>query len=90
MEENKMKKVIMAIDESECSHYALQWALENLCGTISASQLIIFNAQPFANFVYLFVSTYGTTPLDLITTTQENQKKLIISLLEKAKDICAN
>ncbi|XWS63544.1 hypothetical protein CRYUN_Cryun06bG0108300 [Craigia yunnanensis] len=89
MEENKIKKKVMvAIDESECSHYALQWALENLGGTISASQLIIFNAQPFDHFAYLSASTYGATPLDLITTVQENQKKLTIALLEKAKDIC--
>ena len=53
------KKVMVAIDDSECSHYALLWALENLGDTISASQLLIFNAQPFANFAYLSASTYG-------------------------------
>ncbi|XP_022726536.1 universal stress protein A-like protein [Durio zibethinus] len=91
MEENKMKKKVMvAIDESECSHYALQWALENLSDTISASKLFIFNAQPLATFAYLSAASYGAAPLDLITTVQENQKKLTLALLEKAKDICAN
>ncbi|XWS68851.1 hypothetical protein CRYUN_Cryun04dG0128600 [Craigia yunnanensis] len=90
MEDNKMKKKVMvAIDDSECSHYALLWALENLGDTLSASQLFIFNAQPFANFAYLSASTYGAAPLDFITTVQENQKKLTLALLEKAKDICA-
>ncbi|XVE75201.1 hypothetical protein DITRI_Ditri12bG0076700 [Diplodiscus trichospermus] len=83
------KKVLVAIDDSECSHYALQWALENLGDTISSSQLFIFNAQPLANFAYLSASTYGAAPLDLITTAQENQKKLALALLEKAKNICA-
>ncbi|XP_021298880.1 universal stress protein A-like protein [Herrania umbratica] len=90
MEENKMKKKVMvAVDESECSHHALQWALENLGDTLSASQLFIFTAQPLPNFAYLSASTYGAAPLDLITTVQENQKKLTLALLEKAKDICA-
>lgn len=60
MEETKMKKKVMvAIDESDCSVYALQWALENLGDTISASKLFMFNAQPLADFVYLSASTYG-------------------------------
>ncbi|MBA0630816.1 hypothetical protein Godav_002877, partial [Gossypium davidsonii] len=93
MEENKMeKKVMVAIDESECSHWARQWALENLGHTISGSQLFIFNAQPLHNFVYISASTYGAPPtaVDLINTVQENQKKLALALLEKAKGICAN
>ncbi|GMJ03302.1 hypothetical protein like AT1G68300 [Hibiscus trionum] len=91
MEEGKMKKKVMvAIDESECSHYALQWALDNLGDTISASQLFIFNAQPLPGFAYLSASTYAAPPADLITAVQENQKKLALALLEKAKEICAN
>ncbi|KAL4352102.1 hypothetical protein GQ457_06G005260 [Hibiscus cannabinus] len=91
MEEGKRKKKVMvAIDESECSHYALRWALDNLGDTISASQLFIFNAQPLPSFAYLSASTYGAPPADLITAVQENQKKLALALLEKAKEICAN
>ncbi|KAH1040039.1 hypothetical protein J1N35_041782 [Gossypium stocksii] len=91
MEENKMeKKVMVAIDESECSQWALQWALENLDHTISASQLFIFNAQPLANVAYLSASTYGAAPVDLIKAVQENRKKLALALLEEAKGICAN
>ncbi|OMP09860.1 Universal stress protein A [Corchorus olitorius] len=93
MEENKRKKKMMvAIDESECSYYALQWALENLGDTLSASasHLFIFNAQPLPNLAYLSASTYGVTPLDLIKTLQENQNNFSLALLEKAKDICSN
>ncbi|XVF44175.1 hypothetical protein PTKIN_Ptkin02bG0099900 [Pterospermum kingtungense] len=90
MEENKMKKKVMvAIDDSECSHCALQWALENLVHTISASKLFIFNVQPVADFAYLSACTYGAAPLDLITIVQQNQKKFSLALLEKAKDICS-
>ncbi|XWS34973.1 hypothetical protein CRYUN_Cryun21dG0083700 [Craigia yunnanensis] len=57
--------------------------------TLSASQLFIFNAQPLVNLAYLSASTYAPAPLGLITNLQENQKKLTLALLEKAKDICA-
>ncbi|OMO63533.1 Universal stress protein A [Corchorus capsularis] len=89
MEGNK-RMTMVAIDESECSYYALQWALENLGDTLSASHLFIFNAQPLPNLAYLSASTYGVTPLDLIKTLQENQNNFSLALLEKAKDICSN
>lgn len=53
------KKVMVAIDESECSHYALQWALENLGDAISKSDLIIFTARP-NEFIYVQASMFGT------------------------------
>ncbi|KAK6921730.1 UspA [Dillenia turbinata] len=36
------KKVMVAIDESECSHYALEWALQNLHDSIAKSKLYLF------------------------------------------------
>ena len=42
------KKVMVAIDESELSHYALEWTLENLGNTIHNSELVVFTAQPTA------------------------------------------
>ncbi|KAJ0038975.1 hypothetical protein Pint_21981 [Pistacia integerrima] len=87
MEEEGKKKVMVAIDESDCSHYALKWALETLGDTISNSQFIIFTAQP-ADFIYVYASTYGAAPPDLITSMQENQKKAAIALLNRAKEIC--
>ncbi|XP_059457859.1 universal stress protein A-like protein [Corylus avellana] len=92
MEEGKSeqkKKVMVAIDESECSRYALLWALENLHETIAVSELILFTVQPIVDLSYAMVSTLGAAPPDLITSIQENQKKIALTLLEKAKDICA-
>ena len=40
------RKVMVAIDDSECSHYALMWVLDNLEESITKSPLVIFNAQP--------------------------------------------
>lgn len=45
--ESTEKRVMVAIDESECSHYALMWVLDNLKESITdKSPLLIFMAQP--------------------------------------------
>lgn len=57
--EKKKKKVMVAIDESECSHYALDWALQNLVDTLANSDLCIFTVQPIADYSYLYASSFG-------------------------------
>ncbi|KAI8527674.1 hypothetical protein RHMOL_Rhmol12G0094100 [Rhododendron molle] len=96
--EKKKKKVMVAIDESECSHYALEWALQNLVDTLANSDLCIFTVQPIADYSYLYASSFGaahclfSTPVaaaDLIKSFQENQQKFSLALLEKANGICS-
>lgn len=122
MESEKKKKMMVAIDESDCSHYALQWALSHLHDTISTSNspLLIFSAIALPNLSTLYASTYAaactffnlslysilinllylSSPIliqslisieapELITSLQENQKKIVAALLDKAKDLCA-
>ncbi|WCJ24500.1 Adenine nucleotide alpha hydrolases-like superfamily protein [Euphorbia peplus] len=85
------KKVMMvAIDESECSQYALEWALSYLQDTILNSHLLIFTAQPNSNFGFVYASSFGSAPPELIASMQENQRKIASSLLDKAKQICAD
>ncbi|KAI3467076.1 hypothetical protein Pfo_023739 [Paulownia fortunei] len=83
-----MKKVMVAIDESDCSHYALQWTLDNLRDSLIHSDLLIFTAQPFSDYAYIHASSFGVTSPEFLRSIQENQKKMAIALLEKAKDIC--
>lgn len=40
------KKVMVAIDENECSYQALMWVLQNLKDSLGNSPLVIFTAQP--------------------------------------------
>ncbi|KAJ4828886.1 hypothetical protein Tsubulata_039859 [Turnera subulata] len=86
------KKVMVAIDENECSYYALEWTLDKLRDTIADSELIIFTAQPFTslNIGYVHASTFGVTSPELIKSIQENQHRAALALLEKAKEICGN
>lgn len=45
--ESGEKPVMVAVDESECSHYALMWVIDNLKESINTnSPLLIFMAQP--------------------------------------------
>ncbi|KAI7741694.1 hypothetical protein M8C21_007656 [Ambrosia artemisiifolia] len=89
MEDQKnMKKVMVAIDQSEYSRYALEWALQNLHESIANNQLFIYTVQPISDYSYLHASAYGATPPELIRNIQENQKKVALSLLDQAKDLC--
>ncbi|XP_028768263.1 universal stress protein A-like protein [Neltuma alba] len=82
------KKVMVGIDESECSRYALEWTLQNLAHTLADSKLIIFSAQPIDDLGYAYASSLGAAPPELIQSLQENRKKLTLALLQKAKEIC--
>ncbi|OWM86309.1 universal stress protein A-like protein isoform X2 [Punica granatum] len=96
---DKDKKVMVAIDESECSHYALVWALDNLRESISGpdAQLLIFMAQPPPQHIITFAASLGSArlycpvsaTLDFVNSVQENHKKLTLALLDRAKEICA-
>ncbi|KAJ6312564.1 hypothetical protein OIU77_014146 [Salix suchowensis] len=86
---SEKKKVMVAIDESESSHYTLEWYLDKLRDSIADSDVIIFTAQPNSDLGYLFASSYGTAPMELVASIQENKKKVALLLLDKAKDICS-
>ncbi|XAR52419.1 hypothetical protein NMG60_11020500 [Bertholletia excelsa] len=86
--EEEKKKVMVAIDESEFSIYALEWTLQNLRHSIANSQLLIFTVQPIGDYSYLYASSFGAAPPELVRSFQANKKNTALSLLEKAKDIC--
>ncbi|XP_062159061.1 uncharacterized protein LOC133866521 [Alnus glutinosa] len=92
------RKVMVAIDESEYSHYALTWVLDNLKESITNSSLVIFMAQPPPRSSFTFSAPLGSARMycpvsatpELTNSIQENHKKLTLALLEKAKDMCAS
>ncbi|KAB2624270.1 universal stress protein A-like protein [Pyrus ussuriensis x Pyrus communis] len=84
------KRVMVAIDESECSHYALMWVLDNLKDSITKSPLIIFTAQTPSAGNVIFSASLGSARQEFVNSSQENHRKFALGLLEKAKEICAN
>ncbi|GMY18379.1 universal stress protein a-like protein [Fagus crenata] len=92
------KKVMVAIDENENSYHALMWVLDNLKESVTKSTLVIFAAQPLANYTSVFAAPLGfarmyfpvsATPA-LIESIQDQNKRVSLGLLEKAKSICAS
>lgn len=59
--ETKKKVVMVAIDESECSRYALEWVLNNLLDSIINSELVILTVQPISDYSYFAASSMGAT-----------------------------
>lgn len=60
------KKIMVAIDESDCSHYALDWALKNLGVSIASSApLMVFTAQPVVSLSHVYASSFGVTRTSL-------------------------
>lgn len=90
----KLQKVMVAVDESECSHHALEWALRNLT-PVPATSLLVLTVQPLVPLGYLSAAAFGAplgttgVPPELIKSIQEQQKQLTQALLDKAKAICA-
>ena len=91
------RKIMVAIDEGEYSHYALMWALDNLKESLESSKLVIFMAQPPPAKGDVFAASLSSarvhcpvsaTP-QYVNSAKENNKKLTLALLEKAKEICA-
>ncbi|KAK9105767.1 hypothetical protein Scep_022611 [Stephania cephalantha] len=89
IEKTKKKKVMVAIDANECSHYALEWALENLIDHVTAIPLTLFTVQSISDINYIYAATHGSVAPELIKSVQEQQSKLAAALLERAKDICS-
>lgn len=50
---------MLAIDESEQSHYALMWVLDNIKESVSKFPLIIFMAQPPTKSNFMFAAPFG-------------------------------
>ncbi|XP_019053220.1 PREDICTED: uncharacterized protein LOC104602239 isoform X1 [Nelumbo nucifera] len=84
------RKVMIAIDESECSHYALNWVLHNLQDSLSNSSLLIFTVRPLTGYSSIIAASYGFPHPELIRSVEERRERISLALLEKAKDICAN
>lgn len=69
VEEKRMgeekKKMMVCIDESEYSHHALKWTLQNLHGSLANYQVIIFTAQSLSEFSYVYASSMGAARMSI-------------------------
>lgn len=86
--QQRLQKVMVAVDESECSRHALEWVLLNLAPTL-APPLLVLTVQPPFPLGYVSAASFGAPPPELIKSMQEQQRELTQALLDKARAICA-
>ncbi|ONK68377.1 uncharacterized protein A4U43_C05F10790 [Asparagus officinalis] len=81
--------MVVGIDDSEHSFYALQWALLHFFsggGTASPFKLVVIHAKPSPASV---VSLAGPVAVDVVPYVESDLKKIAGGVLQKAKDLCA-
>ncbi|GLJ09325.1 hypothetical protein SUGI_0106660 [Cryptomeria japonica] len=87
MDGSKQRKIMVAVDESEESMYALSWALDFLF-VQTKDTLILLHAQPLPR---VYTATDGTGYIftyDIMQSMEKYQKNITENVLEKAKRIC--
>ncbi|GJV71818.1 universal stress protein A-like protein [Tanacetum coccineum] len=62
-ESSTKNKVMVAIDDSEFSEYALTWAIKMLGSTFVDSELLIYTARTPVDISYLYASSWGSKTL---------------------------
>ncbi|XP_057866182.1 universal stress protein A-like protein [Cryptomeria japonica] len=90
VDNRKQRKIMVAVDESEESMYALSWALDFLCvGNVQTKDtLILLHAQPLPRVYTATDATGYLFTSDIMQSMVSYQKSITESVLEKAKRIC--
>ncbi|KAL3827828.1 hypothetical protein ACJIZ3_016630 [Penstemon smallii] len=82
--------MIVGIDDSEHSYYALEWTLQHFFspspGNNSAFKLVIVHAKPSAATT---VGLIGPGAGEVVPYVDMDLKKIAARVLEKAKEICS-
>ncbi|KAK2457073.1 universal stress protein A protein [Trifolium repens] len=88
--ENRERKIMVAVDESEESMYALSWSITNLISdTNNNSKLVLLYVKP-PSAVYSLDSAGYIFSNETIDDLEEYSKKLAKSVMKRAEAICRN
>ncbi|KAK2403491.1 hypothetical protein P8452_09482 [Trifolium repens] len=88
--ENRERKIMVAVDESEESMYALSWSITNLISdTKDNSKLVLLYVKP-PSAVYSLDSAGYIFSNETIDALEEYSKKLAKSVMKRAEAICRN
>ncbi|GFQ05711.1 universal stress protein a-like protein [Phtheirospermum japonicum] len=81
--------MVVGIDDSDCSFYALEWTLQHFFSTSPENplfKLAIVHAKPLPSTVVGFA---GPGAVDVLPIVDADLKKIAARVLQKAKEICA-
>lgn len=82
--------MVVGVDDSEDSLYALQWTLEHFFTPFSSNcpyKLIIVHAKPPATTA---IGVAGPGVADVLPLVEEDLRKIAARIVGKAKEICIN
>eukprot|EP01018_Ginkgo_biloba_P017552 Gb_32425 [translate_table: standard] len=88
MAEIAEKKIIVGIDDSEQSKYALEWTVDHLIAPFAGNppfKLVLVHALPHASSV-LYMAGPGVA--DVLTAVEIDLKKIGLKVMEEAKEFC--
>ncbi|KAJ1412569.1 UspA [Sesbania bispinosa] len=89
MEEIKERKILVAVDESQESMFALSWCITNLISDTPNVKLVLLYVMP-TPAVHSFVATGYIFSNDVISAMEKYCKDLANSVMERAAAICRN
>ncbi|OAY49523.1 universal stress protein PHOS34 [Manihot esculenta] len=82
--------VVVAVDDSEHSLYALGWTLDHLFvpfGSNSPFKLVVLHAKPYAATA---VGLAGAAAADILPSVESDLKRIAARVIEKAREICTS
>ncbi|XP_042475197.1 universal stress protein PHOS34-like [Macadamia integrifolia] len=82
--------MVVGIDESEISFYALDWALDHFFVPFASNppfKLVVVHAKPFPTSV---IGIAGPGITEVLPVVEADIKRIAARVVEKAKEICRN
>ncbi|KAJ0980655.1 hypothetical protein J5N97_008910 [Dioscorea zingiberensis] len=84
--------VVMGIDDSEHSYYALQWVLGHFFSVPGTFKLVVVHAQPSPSYSVGLsgpVGFFGAGAADALPYVEADLKKISTRVISKAKELCS-
>ncbi|KAF8038559.1 hypothetical protein BT93_B1178 [Corymbia citriodora subsp. variegata] len=84
----KERKILVAVDESEESMYALSWCLKNVVSENSKDTLVLLYAKPLRSAYTALDGTGYLFSSDIVVTMERHNNEMADCVMAKAKKIC--
>ncbi|KDP23405.1 hypothetical protein JCGZ_23238 [Jatropha curcas] len=84
----KARKILVAVDQSEESIYALSWCLKNVVSHNSEDTIILLYARPPTTVYTALDGTGYLFSSDIISTMEKYSRDVAECIVEKAKKMC--
>ncbi|XP_039127681.1 universal stress protein PHOS34 [Dioscorea cayenensis subsp. rotundata] len=85
--------VVVGVDDSEHSYYAIQWVLRNFLSVTGTFKLAIIHAQPSPAYAVGLSGTvgfFGAGTADALPYVESDLTKISSRVIEKAKELCSS